>query len=97
MSAETKRCTIHTYCKFCKSEGVKRVATLMTKYSPSRGYRDHYKHYSCSDHSHLLEDTDPNRTRRERNIDLRATLKEMKNDSRNNHYTEADYQTCLRL
>lgn len=88
MAAELKRYKRVTYCKFCKAEGRKVRAIWMSKYNPSFGLRDWYKHYACEEHKHLIEDTDPNRTR--------ADLKErVKNDriAREEYMTEADYQT----
>lgn len=93
MTAETKKANNHCYCKFCKAEGIKRVATLMTKYAGPRG-REHSKHFSCHDHVHLMEDTDPNRDKGEK---LKALREQMKNSGRDEHMTEADYQTWGRL
>lgn len=92
MAAELKRYKRITYCKFCKAEGNKVRAIWMTKYPPAFGLRDWYKHYACEAHKHLIEDTDPNRTRA-------AIIEKHKNDKpeRDDHMTEADYQTWGRL
>lgn len=64
----------------------------MTKYPPAYKLRDWYKHYACDEHKHLIEDTDPNRTWAE-------ILERSKNQKpeRDDHLTEADYQTWYRL
>lgn len=92
MAAELKRYKRVTYCKFCKAEGNKVRAIWMTKYPPFFALRDWYKHYACEEHKHLIEDTDPQRTRA-------ALLEEAKNKkySPDDHMTEADYQTWGRL
>lgn len=92
MTAELKPAKLHTYCKFCKANGVKRVANWMTRYAPRFGMRDTYKHYACTEHKHLIEDTDPNRTRAADNAELAKARKEV-----DDHMTEADYQTWGRL
>lgn len=93
MTAETKPAKLHTYCKFCKAAGIKRVATRMTRYAPYCGMRDTYKHYACADHVHLMTDTDPNRTRSAENKALRGEKKQ----ETSTEYSEADYQTWLKL
>jgi hypothetical protein len=92
MAAELKRYKRITYCKFCKAEGKKERAIWMTKYTPAFALRDWYKHYACEEHKHLIEDTDPNRTRAE--ILARAKSEKPKRDD---YMTEADYQTWGRL
>lgn len=92
MSAETSKAKCHTYCKFCKALGIKRVATRMTRYAPRMGTRDTYKHYACEDHIELMEDTDPQRTRGAQLKELKAVMQSV-----NTEYSEADYQTWLRL
>lgn len=95
-----KKCKPITYCKFCKAEGeatgeAKRVrCTVMTRYTPPYKLRNWYKHYSCDDHKHLIEDPDPHGV-----YDRLASVnREGKTpDGRQDHYTEADYQTWLRL
>jgi len=93
MAAQTRKAKIHTYCKFCKAEGIKRSATVMTRYSPRMGMRDHAKHYACIDHAELMEDTDPKRTRSKELL----KLKDVKAATDTTEYSEADYQTWLRL
>lgn len=92
MAAELKRYKRITYCKFCKEEGNKVRAIWMTKYAPPFALRDWYKHYACEDHKHLIEDTDPNRTRAD-------IIEKAKNEkpARDDYMTEADYQTWGRL
>lgn len=92
MTAETVKAKNHTYCKFCKAEGVKRVATLMSKYAPRLAMRDTYKHYACEEHADRIEDTDPDRTRAQEIQNFKATQKDD-----DDHMTEADYQTWGRL
>lgn len=64
----------------------------MTKYPPAYKVRDWYKHYACEEHKHLIEDTDPDRTRAE--IIERGKNKKPERDD---HLTEADYQTWYGL
>lgn len=92
MATETRKAKIHTYCKFCKALGIKRVATHMTKYAPAFSMRDTYKHYACIDHIDLMEDTDPSRTRSQLIKDMKSN-KQLSED----HLTEADYQTWMKL
>lgn len=92
MSAETRKAKCHTYCKFCKALGIKRVATRMTRYAPRMGMRDTYKHYACEAHINLMEDTDPQRTRSAESKEINAVK-----HSESTDYSEADYQTWLRL
>jgi hypothetical protein len=91
MAAELKRCKYAVYCKFCKSEGRKVTATLMTRYAPSGGSRDHAKHFSCEGHKLLIEDTDPDRVM----YDLLKSVRNRPADD--GDMTEADYQTWWRL
>ena len=87
-----KKCKIITYCKFCKAEGKRVRCTKMTKYAPPFGFRDHYKHYSCDECIHKISDPDPH-GRREH-----AVNNPPQEVSRpDNHLTEADYQTWMRL
>ena len=90
MPAELKRCHYPMNCQFCKAEGVKVRADWMSKYAPERGHRDPYKHYACSGHKHLIEDTDPERVKGE----LLRNVRQLEDDAR---MTEADYQTWSRL
>ena len=90
MPAELKRCHYPMNCQFCKAEGVKVRADWMSKYAPERGHRDPYKHYACSEHMHLIEDTDPERVKGE----LLRNVRQLEDDAR---MTEADYQTWGRL
>jgi hypothetical protein len=92
MSAETSKAKSHTYCKFCKAMGIKRVATRMTRYAPRMGMRDTYKHYACEDHVELMVDTDPQRTRGTELMELKAVKR-----APDTEYSEADYQTWLRV
>jgi len=92
-----KKCKPITYCKFCKAEGHKTRCTVMTKYKPPYNMRDWYKHYSCDECIHKIEDPDPHgvydkRTGNPENPGTSAG----KSSYRDNHYTEADYQTWLR-
>ncbi len=91
MPAELKRCKRITYCKFCRAEGAKVRAIWMTKYPPAYAMRDWYKHYACDAHKHLIEDTDPNRTRA---VDWAEPSQNAQYDE---HMSEADYQTWGRL
>lgn len=90
MPAELKRCRYPMNCQFCKAEGVKVRADWMSKYAPERGHRDPYKHYACSEHKHLIEDTDPDRVKGA----LMRTVHQSEDDG---HMSEADYQTWGRL
>lgn len=92
MPAEIVKAKTHTYCKFCKALGIKRVATRMSRYAPKFGMRDTYKHYACDEHVDLIEDTDPDRTRKAFNAELKTDRK-----SDDSHLTEADYQTWWNL
>lgn len=88
-----KKCKPITYCKFCKAIGIRRRCTVMTKYQPPWGLRDWYKHYACDEHKGLIEDPDP------RGI-MEAAAKNPappQKVARDDHYTEADYQTWMRL
>ena len=86
MPVELKRCRYPMNCQFCKAEGVKERADWMSKYAPERGHRDPYKHYACSEHKHLIEDTDPDRVKGE-------LLRNVRQSEDDGHMTEADYQT----
>lgn len=88
MAAELKKFKDISYCKFCKKEGIKNRIVWMTKYKPAYAFRDWHRHYSCEAHKHLIEDTDPNRTRA-------ASSKAAQDDD--GDMTEADYQTWWRL
>ena len=90
MPAELKRYKRITYCKFCKALGFKVRAVWMAKYPPAYALRDWYKHYACDAHKHLIEDTDPNRTRA-----AAAAAPLVAEDDE--HMSEADYQTWGRL
>lgn len=93
-----KKCKPITYCKFCKAEGQKVRCTVMTKYQPPYNMRDWYKHYSCDDCIHKIEDPDP-RGVYDRPIESTGNpaTSVRKTCSGDDHYTEADYQTWLRL
>ncbi len=93
MTTEYKKASTHCYCRFCKADGVKRVAEFMTKYAGPRG-RDHSKHYACAQHINLMEDTDPDRTEGEKLKSIREYMKKGKDDT---DMSEADYQTWGRL
>lgn len=90
MTAELKHCRYHMNCQFCKEAGCKERAVWMTRYAPERGYRDPHKHYACSHHKHLIEDTDPDRVRGE-------LLRAVHTATDDGHMTEADHQTWGRL
>lgn len=94
------KCKENTYCKFCKAEGKTKVKCVWkTKYPPRYRLRNYYKHYACEEHKSLIEDTDPNgfmekwdkESNKEGNKDFPIDKK------RDDHYTEADYQTWMRL
>lgn len=88
-----KRCKPITYCKFCKALGIRRRCTVMTRYPPPCRIRDWYKHYACDEHKGLIEDPDP------RGI-MEAAAKNPappQKVARDDHYTEADYQTWMGL
>ncbi len=92
MTAERKKYKRITYCKFCKAEGNKVRAVWMSKYPPAFAMRDWYKHYACEEHKHLIEDTDPDRTRAALKAECNG-----KKSARDDYMTEADYQTWGRL
>lgn len=85
------KCKPITYCKFCKALGIRRRCTVMTKYQPRYQLRDWYKHYSCDEHKELIEDPDPHGfAERMGPVIIDPT-------PRKEHYTEADYQTWMKL
>ena len=72
---------------------IRRRCTVMTRYPPPWRIRDWYKHYACDEHKGLIEDPDP------RGI-MEAAAKNPappQKVAREDHYTEADYQTWMRL
>ena len=88
-----KKCKPITYCKFCKALGIRRRCTVMTKYQPPYHFRDNYKHYACDEHKHLIEDPDPHGRVEAATKNPAPTQKAAMDD----HYTEADYQTWMRI
>ena len=99
MTVQLVRCNINTYCKFCKASGKGKVkCTVKAKYRA----HDHYKHFSCDEHKHLIEDTDPDgKWEKYHSAEERAKRKVQEREElyreRQQGYSEADYQTWLRL
>lgn len=88
------KCTINTYCKFCLAEGRKKVpCTWRARYKAT----DHKRHFACSDHKHLIEDTDPSGELWLYNRPEQKALRKKQEREAVEHYTEADYQTWMRL
>jgi len=92
MTAEITRFKGNAYCKFCQKDGVKTRVKWQSRYAPRLGTRDYKKHYACDMHAHLIEDTDPDRTRYATN----KALNDVKHKE-NDHLSEADYQTWVNL
>lgn len=99
MTAQLVRCNINTYCKFCKASGNGKVkCTVKAKYRA----HDHYKHFSCDEHKHLIEDTDPDgmwekyHSPEEREKRKAQEREELRRDRAGGH-SEADYQTWMRI
>lgn len=88
------KCRINTYCRFCSAEGKKKVKCIWkARYKAT----DHNKHFACSDHKHLIEDTDPDgKLALWNSPEQKALRKRQERESRSEHYTEADYQTWMR-
>lgn len=89
MVVELTRCKQITYCKFCKAEGRRTKCVWRTKYQPPYRLRDWYKHYACNEHKHLIEEPDPN--------GFHKRAKDNKAEVRDDHLTEADYQTWMKV
>lgn len=93
------RCHINTYCKFCKSLGFQKVkCTHRAKY---RAF-DHKKHFACAVHRNLIEDTDPTGAvaysySAEGKAEQRERDRKQAEIDRKHGYSEADYQTWMRV
>ena len=99
LAARLTKCNINTYCKFCKSEGKPKVKC--TKKAKYRAF-DHRKHYACEEHKRLIEDTDPDGrweffNSPEGKAKRKKEMQELEWRDRKNGYSEADYQTWLRV